>query len=73
MSKYLPGKYLVRLFDEYGTPCGWGEEAKCHSEGVERGRAAMASGLCTSFAVLQVTYNSITYRDRWESPAKPIF
>lgn len=73
MSKYLPGKYLVRLLDEYGTPCGWGEEARCHTEGIEEGQRLMDEGKCASFAVLQVTYNSITYRERWQPKDQSTF
>lgn len=65
MSKYREGHYLIRLFDEYGTPIGWGDTQAIGASAIKEGRRAVATGECESFAVLRVFYNSVAHHERW--------
>lgn len=65
MSKYKEGHYLIRLFDEYGTPCGWGDTQTTSVSAIKEGCLAVATGECESFAVLRVFYNSVAHHERW--------
>lgn len=65
MSKYREGHYLIRLFDEYGTPIGWGDTQAIGASAIKEGRRAVAAGECESFAVLRVFYNSVAHHERW--------
>lgn len=65
MSKYKEGHYLIRLFDEYGTPIGWGDTQTTSVAAIKTGKQAVAAGECESFAVLRVFYNSVAHHERW--------
>ena len=65
MSKYKEGHYLIRLFDEYGTPCGWGDTQTTSVAAIKTGKQAVAAGECESFAALRVFYNSVAHHERW--------
>ena len=65
MSKYKEGHYLIRLFDEYGTPIGWGDTQTIGASAIKEGRRAVAAGECESFAALRVFYNSVAHHERW--------
>ncbi|MCE5180570.1 MAG: hypothetical protein LLG15_02090 [Betaproteobacteria bacterium] len=65
MSKYREGQYLIRLFDIYGTPCGWAETQTTSVSAVKEGRRAISAGECDSFAVMRVFYNSVAHQERW--------
>lgn len=65
MSKYREGHYLIRLFDEYGTPIGWGDTQTTRVSAIKEGRRAVSAGECESFAALMVVYNSVAHRERW--------
>jgi len=65
MSKYKEGHYLIRLFDEYGTPIGWGDTQTTSVAAIKTGKQAVAAGECESFAALMVVHNSVAHRERW--------
>lgn len=62
---FREGFHLLRLFDECGEAIGWGESRATEADAIQEGKRAVETKECSSFAVLQVTYNSAEHRARW--------
>jgi hypothetical protein len=66
VNKYKSGNYAVLLFDRYGTKL----ETRILDEGglltaQEEGHKAVAEGVCASFVVIRMLYNSLDKENRW--------